>query len=74
MKEGYELLQDKARLKIISQQSMSFKNEIDSLYTDSFALLPDSEISHVMSCAIQESGIPFVYFQSFSQLKQIGLQ
>ncbi len=35
------------------------------LFTDSFALIPDSEISHVKNLAIQESGIPFVYFHHF---------
>ncbi len=42
----------------------ALSNENDSLYTDSFALIPDSGKSQ----AIQESGIPF---DNFHHVKQI---
>ena len=43
----------------------------DNLYSDSFTLVMDSEISQVLGLFLQESGFPLVYFSSLSQLKEI---
>ncbi len=44
----------------------------DSLYTDSFAHVLDSEVSQILSWAIQESGILLVYCPHFLNVPELG--
>ncbi len=48
--------------------SLESRNFAMKMTAGSFALIPDSEISHVTSWAIQESEIPFVYFLNWNKL------